>query len=75
MTSELGRSERRGFADPERQPEANEALDGVLQALEKHGFCLPCLPAARQRDALADALVYAAIEHEIRIRIDRNEDC
>lgn len=54
-----------------RSPETDEALDNVLQALVKHGFTLPGESARGNRSALADALVQAAIDHEIRIRIDK----
>lgn len=53
-----------------RTAEADRALDGVLAALAQNGFGLPGRSGRGNRDALARALVTAAIDHEIRIRID-----
>jgi hypothetical protein len=53
-----------------RTAEADRALDGVLAALAQHGFGLPGASGRGNREALASALVTAAIDHEIRIRID-----
>lgn len=54
-----------------RSPATDEALDGVLDALAQHGFVAPHKRADLNRSALADALVRAAIDHELRIRIDQ----
>ena len=54
-----------------RSAETDEALDGVLAALAHHGFGLPGESGRGNREALKDALIEAAIDHEIRIRIDK----
>lgn len=52
-----------------RSPEADRALDGVLAALCERGFVPPDVDPAKNRDALASALVDAAIEAFLRVRI------
>jgi hypothetical protein len=58
------------IADRDRTPEVNQALDSLLAVLEEHDFRPPRDDRAGNRDALASALVQAAIDHEIRIRVD-----
>lgn len=55
-----------------RSPETDAGLDGVIAALWDEAFIVPGETQDQQRDALARALVRAAIDHELRIRIDRN---
>ncbi len=54
-----------------RSEATDEALDNVLDALVGAGFTPPSDLGAVNRNALANALVTAAIDHELRVRIDK----
>jgi hypothetical protein len=54
-----------------RSAATDEALDNVIAALKAAGFAPPSDLGVVNRNALANALVTAAIDHELRVRIDK----